>query len=395
MKTHEKKKYRELDFRQCFLYILDHIIVVVIFVIAFVSLILLYNYTKSNKKDDYKNKLTEIITNNKSAYYPVPGQTVFNTEKKELNGTCIVRAKIFIDFNFSSVEGNANLDYSSMINKFQYDAAALFLSDNALEKVCNLVNSKNYKNVDDPISTDELRWLINTNFFGANIFNYSVTDIDKERANDIANELSNIFIKYESSYEAFDSVKLHEGPFLYFDDIGNNNNISIKSMAKYIIVGAVLGLVFACGILVLVFVFKDCIFTSSDLLYLDIDMYGSIPARNKYRDAEYKRIAYNLIAKNESKKIFLIPADEKTKIDAIADNVSATLKDNNNNSEFIKSECVKQAPEAVLNAQKTDGIVLVATYGRTKMKDVDYSKNELLKSGKAILGAIIVNSKHN
>ncbi len=390
-----ENKRRELDFKQCLLYVLDHCIVAIIVGVLFACLLSCYSYMNQKKNNDSEKTLKEIITRNKSAYYPNAGQVVKNTEKEEVPGTCNIRGDIYIDFDFKSIEGNSNLDYSSMVNKFQSDALSLFIRDTTIYKIADNINSSSYKNIKKSITADELRWLINLNFNGANILHYSVTDIDPDRALDIAKALNEIFIKENNSYEAFNSVKSLNEPSIFI----NNTNIEYKTnystIVKYSVVGFVLGIIFAFGIYFLLFILTDRIRTVKDLEYFGVDIYGVIPCKSKQRDNEYKRIAYNLIAKNESKKIFLIPADEKTKIDAIADNVSAILKDNNNNSEFIKSECVKQAPEAVLNAQKTDGIVLVATYGRTKMKDIDYSKNEMLKSGKDILGAIIVNSKHN
>lgn len=390
-----ENKRRELDFKQCLFYVLDHCIVAIIVGALFACLLSCYSYMNQKKNNDSEKTLKEIITRNKSAYYPNAGQVVKNTEKEEVPGTCNIRGDIYIDFDFKSIEGNSNLDYSSMVNRFQSDALSLFIRDTTIYKIADNINSSSYKNIKKSITADELRWLINLNFNGANILHYSVTDIDPDRALDIAKALNEIFIKENNSYEAFNSVKSLNEPSIFI----NNTNIEYKTnystIVKYSVVGFVLGIIFVFGLYFLLFILTDRIRTIKDLEYFGVDTYGVIPCKSKQRDNEYKRIAYNLIAKNESKKIFLIPADEKTKIDAIADNVSSVLKENNNNSKFIKSECVKQAPEAVLNAQKTDGIVLVVTYGRTKMNDIDYSKNEMLKSGKDILGAIIVNSKHN
>lgn len=390
-----ENKRRELDFKQCLFYVLDHCIVAIIVGVLFACLLSCYSYMNQKNNNNSENTFKEIVTRNKSAYYPNAGQVVKNTEKEELEGSCVVYSKIYISFNFSQIEGNSNSDYSAMVNKFQSDTVSLFLSNNSIKRVCDKINSKEYKGIKESISPNELRWLINVSFSGANILNYSITDIDSQRANDIAVALSDDFIENNSNYASFSSVKLLEDPIKTFDKTDIDVKISYGSIIKFAIAGFLVGLIMSCAVLLIIFLLNDAVVSSNDLGYLGIKLYGMIPVKKNLRNAEYKRIAYNLIAKNESKKIFLIPADEKTKIDAIADNVSATLKDNNNNSEFIKSECVKQAPEAVLNAQKTDGIVLVVTYGRTKMKDIDYSKNELLKSGKDILGAIVINSKHN
>ena len=390
-----EKKRRELDFKQCLFYVLDHCIVAIIVGVIFACLLSCYSYTNQKNNNNSEKTLKEIITRNKSAYYPNAGQVVRNTEKEEVPGSCNIRGDIFIDFDFKSIEGNSNLDYSSMVNRFQSDAISLFIRDTTIYKIADNVNSSSYKNIKKSISADELRWLININFNGANILHYSVTDIDPDRALDIAKALNEIFIKENNSYEAFNSVKSLNEPSIFIDNTNIEYKTSYSTIIKYSVVGFVLGIIFIFGLYFLLFILTDRIWTIKDLEYFGVDTYGVIPCKSKQRDNEYKRIAYNLIAKNESKKIFLIPADEKTKIDSIVDNVSAILKDNNNNSEFIKSDCVKSTPEAVINAQKTDEIVLVVKYGSTTIKEFDFSLNEMLKSGKDILGAIIINSKHN
>ena len=390
-----EKKRRELDFKQCLFYVLDHCIVAIIVGVIFACLLSCYSYTNQKNNNNSEKTLKEIITRNKSAYYPNAGQVVRNTEKEEVPGSCNIRGDIFIDFDFKNIEGNSNLDYSSMVNRFQSDAISLFIRDTTIYKIADNVNSSSYKNIKKSISADELRWLININFNGANILHYSVTDIDPDRALDIAKALNEIFIKENNSYEAFNSVKSLNEPSIFIDNTNIEYKTSYSTIIKYSVVGFVLGIIFIFGLYFLLFILTDRIWTIKDLEYFGVDTYGVIPCKSKQRDNEYKRIAYNLIAKNESKKIFLIPADEKTKIDSIVDNVSAILKDNNNNSEFIKSDCVKSTPEAVINAQKTDGIVLVVKYGSTTIKEFDFSLNEMLKSGKDILGAIIINSKHN
>lgn len=396
MDSYTEQKGRQVDIKQCLMYMLDHLILALIVGVVFAAALAGFNYNKQKSSAKPMNAFNRIISNNRGAYYPVAGQTVINSEKSKIAGTCIVRAEIYVEYNFSSVETILNSDYSTLISRFHQDSMLRMVSDNTLADIASKINSRSYSDAENSgeLSVESLRWLINMTFSGANIMQYSVTDISPQRALDISELLKNAFIEESKSYETFNSVRVLEDPAVFFNDTDTKHTVSLKPMIKYGIVGGFLGVMLVLGICFIIFIAFYTVRTAADLEFIGLGAYGLIPEKKRLRDAEYKRIAYTLILGNSTKKILIVPVDGKTDISEIVSNVSRELSEHKNGSEFIEAESIRQSPEALLAAVNADGIVLAATYGASSMKDLAYSKAEMNKTGKEILGVVITHCKH-
>ena len=389
-------KRRELDFKQCLLYLLDHLIPAIAVGVVFAAALAIFGISRAPKAEDPKTTYNKIATTNRSAFYPVTGQVVQNTEKAKLDGTCIVRSELYTDFSFSTIEGSTNADYNTLIYRFQQDSVLRFLSDSTLADIVSEINSRSYTANCGSVTVETLRWQINAAYSGLNILQYSVTDVCARRALDIAEMLNNAYLEETKTYESIDSAKLIEAPAVFFDmtDV-SDSSVGMRTVIKYGIIGGALGVILVFGVLIVIFIIRDNVRTLKDLEYLDLDLYGRIPKKNSLRETEYKRIAYNLILENSSDKILIVPVDGKTNADELAENVSKELSAHKNTSQLIKAESVKKSPEALLTAADVDGIVLVATYGVSAMADVEYSKAEMSKTGKEICGVVLIGCKHS
>lgn len=390
-------KRRELDFKQCLLYLLDHLILAIVVGVICAAALAAFGSSRSVKTDDPKKTYDNVVAVNRSAFYPVAGQTILNTEKAKINGTCIVRSEIYTDFSFCNIEGSTNADYNTLIYRFQQDSTIRFVSDKTLADIVRQINSKRYSAGQNSVTVETLRWQINAYYSGVNVLQFSVTDIDTQRALDIAGLLNEAFLEEAKNYEPIESAEIIEQPAVFFDNtsVSSKTTVSLTALVKYGIVGGALGVMLVFGVLIVLFIVKDNVRTLKDLDYLDLALYGRIPGKQSLRDPEYKRIAYNLILENSSEKILFVPVDKRTGVDELADRVSAELSAHKNSSEIIRAENVRSSPEALLTAASVDGIVLVATCGASAMADVEYSKAEMSRTGTEIRGVILVGCKHS
>ena len=395
MEYNIEEKDREINFRQCLLYIWEHIVPVLVVTVLFGASFCGYSLLKQGKSKAINQTIKDIVTQNRSAYYPDGSKTVINTERKKLDKTCIIRGEIFIDYDFSSIEGNSNLDYSAMVARLQQDALLRMVGDSTLKTIAENVNKKEYTGLgDNKITSEQLRWFINISFGGANVMQYSVTDVCTERALDIGKQLSDAFVKEASTYETIDSVRILEEPDIFSDDTSSISSGSLKSAIKLGAVGAVVGFILICGVYFLIFVFADYVRVSADVDYTDLNTIGILPQKEKMRSNEIKRIAYNLSLHNATSKILVAPVDKKSNTSLFIESVKAEFENLKSNITLIDSDNIIDSADASIKANDADAIILFATFGKTRVKDIEFARDEMKKTGKNIVGVIINNAKH-
>ena len=211
MEEWTSKKRRSVDLRHCFLYIWDHIVIILLVGVLLAGVLGGFRYFKVNKTVSQQQTFDSIVSQNRSNYYPTSSsdQTP-NTESKKVDGSCIIRAAIFVDFDFSKIEGNSNSDFSSMVYRYQQDSIFRLVSDHTLYSIANEINSRSYDIADETkdLTGEDIRWLINVRITGANIIQFSVTDINTQRAMDIAEMLADSFIEQTSSNPTMQSNTL-------------------------------------------------------------------------------------------------------------------------------------------------------------------------------------------
>ena len=397
MEEKKKKKRRSVDLRQCFLYIWDHIVIILLVGVLLAGVLGGFRYFKVNKTVSQQQTFDSIVSQNRSNYYPTnSSDQTPNTESKKVDGSCIIRAAIYVDFDFSKIEGNSNSDFSSMVYRYQQDSIFRLISDHTLYSIANEINSRSYDIADETkdLTGEDIRWLINVRITGANIIQFSVTDINTQRAMDIAEMLADSFIEQTSSNPTIDKARILEEPAVFSDTTDVKTSIDLRSVISHAIVGGFAGVALTIGIYLLIFLFTDRVRTSDDTDYVGLVSYGRIPNKADRRDREYKRLAYNLTTEKDKKKVLFVPVDPKTDIGDMTEKVAQELKAVDSDIVPVRADDIKSSPDAILEAKKSDAVMLVASYGTTTIKDLEYAKAEMSKTGKDIIGVVIDRCKH-
>lgn len=147
------------------------------------------------------------------------------------------------------------------------DYQQLLLSRPLLEKVIDSLDLK--------MSTGELAGEIAVaNTSGTRIMTITVTDADPERAADIANELADQACSYLPQVMETETPNLVESAVI-------PTKRSSPSYSKNTMMGALLGVVLSCGVLIVKFLMNDTFNTPEDISkYFGIQPLGTIPDAN-------------------------------------------------------------------------------------------------------------------
>ena len=92
--------------------------------------------------------------------------------------------------------------------------------------------------------------------------------------------------------------------------------------------------------------------------------------------------------------MLFVPVDPKTDISDMTEKVAQVLKSVDSDIVPVRVDDIKSSPDAILEAKKSDAVMLVASYGTTTIKDLEYAKAEMSKTGKDIIGVVIDRCKH-
>ena len=388
-------KERIIDLRQYFIYLWENKWIIILVCILFTGALTGYSYYKQNKiinspEQQETKTLNDIISQNHDAYYRLNDATAF-TDADQPAGSYNCSARLFVDFNYSSIEGNTNLDYTQMTNKIQQDTMILLVSDNALQKVIDDLGLRHYDDMSD-ITTEKLKWMINRNFLGANVLQIVVTDIDKERAEKIASAVVDEFVTNSADFATIDSVKDIDGvgEAIAGQAKGVQTSINKKTLLKYAIVGCMGGVVFICALYLLIFIFKDAVRTALDVDFADMSLFGSVSKKDKKRAEDIKRIAYNISLLKDVKKVVIVPTDQKAESEDIVERLTTELKNIESDIKLESVRNINDSADAARVAADSDAILVLVRYGKTRMKDLLFAKSEMERTGEQILGAIII-----
>ena len=400
------EKERKFDIKQCILYIFDHIALMLIAAVLLGGALFGYSYYKAKKDNNSESKsqneiLDDIVFQNHEAAFPDPAnKTKYrDTEKSRLEGTCVVRATVFLDYNLEDVN-NPNVNIASLIDRYQRDAFTTLVSIESLESIANEVNSKSYSDLDEnhrDLTNEDIRWMVSASSSGVNYMFYSVTDVSIERAKDIVSLMYERFSEKLKGSVEFKTYKLDGGPSVYYDLTdaeSEEQSVSMGPIVKKSVIGAVAGVLLVCAVYLIIFVLVDKVRTVSDAEYLELETLGKIPHKNKNRERELKRFAYNISLKNGNKKIALMPVDDVTDADEIFETVESELSKTDGGVKLSKVDCYISAPDSILKLKESDAVVLLATFGTTSMKNLEYCKNELLKHDIDVLGVVLTQCRH-
>ncbi len=388
-----EEKERKIDIKQFFLFLLDHIVLILIIFVIFASSACGYAIYKHNKDTSLRKVLDSIIKQNQLALYPESSNAkiVRNTDLSRVDRSCIVKCSIYVEFSPQVKD-----DLSKMIARYQQDALLRLRSDSSFLSIANEVNSRDYENDKDTkeLSAYDVRWMFNSTFNGTNVIIFSITDVSKDRALDIASLIAEKFIEEAKSYDAFESCRVIDEPSVIYDSTSNTKSISIKTLIKYVLLGGGGSVFIVFVVLLLYYIITDRVRTASDVDFVDYKTLARIPVKDDKKSSEYKRLAYTISLNEKYKNLMLVPADSKTEIDEIIENVSKELNELKKDIKLTKSVDLISSPDALLDSKDCDAIIIAATFASTPMKKLEYSKREIEKTGKEVMGVVINSCRH-
>ena len=418
-------KERVIDLRQYFLFVWENAIVFILVVLAFVFGMAGYSYKKQKNGMDSvaeeKTNLSAVISQNHDAFYGINSKGKF-TDADQPDNTFNSSARLFVDFDYSSIENNSNLDFTQMTTKVQQDAMLLLVSDTALNKVINDLKLNEYDDMKN-LTTDALKWMINRNFLGVNIFQIVVTDVDPERAHLIADAVVKEFFESSKSFKTISKVEIIDSASVPKPGLENKvipGAVDKKKLLKYAIVGCAGGVFLMAVILLIIYIFKDAVRTAIDLAFADLKLFGSVSRKEANKKESYRRIAYNIALADNKQVLVVVPTDSKSEDEAFVSGVEEVLKTtgktvgivsgedtdsatlvksvenakNSNDIVIISVRNIRDYADATLAAVNADKALIFATFGKTRMKDLIYAKSELDKTGTPILGAVLNQARY-
>lgn len=416
-------KERVIDLRQYFLYLWENAIVVVLVVALFTFGMMGVSYKKQKKEISTLTEaevasLDAIMTQNHDAYYRLNDVTAY-TDAELPAGTYNSSAKLYVDFNFSNIEGGDNVDYSNMVIRLQQDVMLLLVSNDSLNDVIEKLDLTSYRDMKD-LTASDLSWMINKNFMGANVMQLAVTDVDPDRAKLIADAIIAELQERSKNFASVDSVEIIDAPSKPIKGIKTENDelevkksISKKKLLKYGIVGCAGGVAFIAVVFLLIFIFFDAVRNAIDVSFADMELFGVISKRSSKE--EYKRLAYNISLVDSCKVLTVVPTDKYSENDTLVksvqeelntigkkvkvisgEDVSAETIENivessreKNDLTIILVKNIKQHADATIAAINSDAIIINARYGKTRMKDLIFAKAQIDKTGVKLLGTVI------
>ena len=390
--AYTEEKDRKIEFSQVFLYFWDHIVLILVIslltTLAACGYIVFDHISKSSQSVTFNN----ILKQNKLSVYPESDKSdkVLSTEEDVIDRSCIVKSVVSVEYSNYAKE-----NLKDMISRYQKEAVSVLKSGKTLASIAKEVNSNDYsdKGVKN-ISADNIKWMINTSFSGTNTLSFSVTDISVDRASDIASMLSEAFVKNTQPNEAFQSSKIVDTASVFYDGTGKSASFDINRLVKFVIIGFFGGFIVVVIILLAVYLISDKVRTSSDIEYLDFKSIARIPKVKEKQKVEYKRFACTVALKKDIKKLLIVPADNKTKLDGILENAGNILSDLNCGTELIAARDLYTSADALMDSQNADAVVIVATYGVTSMKQLEFTKKEIEKTGREVFGVALDLCKH-
>lgn len=389
------EKERELDIKQLLFYILDNIKWAILVGLLCGILLGAYGYVKASKSDTPEAasaSIQDIIRKNRTKWNSLDTTVTADAFNDPLPGTYLTNAKVYVDFDYSNIEENTNLDFTAMNNKLQGDIVALAGCNSSRQAAIDDINLHSYIDMKS-LSMDDLRYMSSFWFSGANILQIQVADTDGDRAVAITNSLVNNLIKTASQYETVDNIRvIEDASIIYFSEYESKGSMSyVKNAIMYGVVGVFLGFVLVAVICFLTYVFKDTVRTKEDIDSKEFNAYWIIHSAKDKRDIEIKRLAYSL-GFLDKKQITIVPIDRYSVSSEFKEDLLS--KDINNNVKINVSDNILDNPEVVLEAKKSDAVILASAYGKTRINDLELVQKELMNIGIEIAGIIVTETRH-
>ncbi len=383
-----ENKEKIIDLRQFVLYLWEKIILVLLIVFCFIAVFTGYSFKKQKAAiNGTATSINTIINTNRNAYFEVDNAKF--TDAVIPAGVYNSYARVYVDYESDLID-EASLD-SDMMERIAHDITMLARSSDSMTEIIEELDLRSYPDMSN-ISENDLSYMINANMMGIHIVNIVVSDVDPERGTCIAEAVLDKFQEKAIEYSDIKEVKILDKPSETILTESVTGVINKRKLAKYAIVGGVLGAFFAVLLLLVDFVIRDRVRTEIDLEYADTNIYGKIPVNNT--EESIKKVAYSLLMEEDVNNLLITPVDSKTNVDGILSVISNVTKEEKKKLVVKGSDSIMKSSDAMIMLKDADSVLLVATFGITREKDLIDAVMELKRTNKRILGVLLSNTKY-
>ncbi len=387
-----QKKERVIDLRQYFQSLWEHALIIVIVCCVFAAGMSAYSYKKQkNQTSEDKATIDAIVTQNREAYYSLSstGTSVY-TDADAPAGTYTSYARLYVEFNHEETDAANGTDYDKVSTNLQKDACMLIWDTQYLNEIIDELDLKDQEDLSG-ITAEKLSWMINRNFQGAHVMNIAVTDVDPNRAQEICEAVIEKYIPVLKKYMDVDEVTVVNKASLPEGSTAAavaETHISKGKLVKYGVVGFAGGFVFMAILLLLAFIIIDCVRNESDLDYTGFHKFGKTITKKNSSDA--RGLAYKLAAEEDLKKVLLLDVDGKVKSDELCGELNQIFSEKSIDLNVETADNLKDSSEALYVLKDYDALLLTASYGKTRIKDLEDAYSQLENATVKKLGVALV-----
>ena len=387
-----QKKERVIDLRQYFQSLWEHALIILIVCCVFAAGMSAYSYKKQkNQTSEDKATIDAIVTQNREAYYSLSssGSNVY-TDADAPAGTYTSYARLYVEFNHEETEAVNGTDYDKVSSNLQKDACMLIWDTQYLNEIIDELDLKDQEDLSG-ITAEKLSWMINRNFQGAHVMNIAVTDVDPERAQDICEAVVEKYIPVLKKYMNVDEVRVVNEASLPEGSkaaVAAETHISKGKLVKYGVVGFAGGFGFMAILLLLAFIIIDCVRNESDLDYTGFHKFGKTITKKNASDA--RGLAYKLAAEEGLQKLLLLDVDGKVKSEELCDELNQIFAEKKLDLKAETADNLKESSEALYLMKNYDALLLTASYGKTRISDLEDAYSQLENAAVKKLGVALV-----
>jgi len=389
------QKQRYINLRQLFRYLLEMWWVIGLAAICFACVLggLGYRSAVNNSRgNDHKSNvalLKAASDQNRSAYYN--GGTY--TDNALADGMCNAYAKIYIEFNFDNIPSEGYLDFGNVMNRLQADARILLVDDVSIHYVIDSLKLNEDEEMNQ-LDVETIRWLVNKNTPGKNIMQIAVSDVNEERAVKICEKLIESFTEQVKLNANIDSVSVIDKPYVSQSKISASaGSISKGKIIKFAVLGAAVGIVMGCVLLVVLYIIFDCVRNAEDIQFAGSELLDTVRMKKGSAEEDIKRIAYYLLMKNVT-QVSLVPVDRKTEsyIADLTTKINGYLNEQNVENTLSVEGCkaLRGSADTLLQVNQTKCVLFVAGYGKSCVNDVKYNVDAFSEGDIVKLGTVII-----
>jgi len=368
---------RLFDVRHFGMYLMKHMIVIVCVSLACAVAMFGYKYKTSSTGSDVtaSSILNDIVAQNKAASYDKTNNSFTDADCPD--GACNSSVSLYVDFNFSELEGEDTVDFTTLMSSYAEDVRALVVSEAVLGAVIENLKLTSYEDMQD-ITVEKLGYMINRGMKGAHSVYIVVTDNSPERAQSIASEVTKQFIKAAKKYMNIDDIEITSEASLPDTPSVSEASINKKALLKYAIVGFAAGFILTLCVLFTIYVMNDSVRTERDLAYLGLAYVGTLTSQDDTR--LYARIADAIRLTPSVQRLYVLGLDAVSSPDKLAAGIETALKD----------DSVQVKSGDVAHIEVGDTVLVAATYGQTKMETLKEFQALFANSEIHVLGTVLM-----